>query len=468
MCVGCCGFFFFFFSQASQTGTMALFESEPEFLAFSSALLLLLLNSQRALQQCLPIGNEDLESDLQELSLPSHLVTNSDVLDFSAASLHTFRLWNVFMMFDADLGYWVKPRSTTWFSRFLLEEYGQERWITMFRMTKPAVLALSDLLGPHVKRQDTKYRLAIPALVRVALTLFKLTQGASLLVCSEMFAVGKSTCYAIMRGTVRAINEVLRHEISWPTGERLRQTQYDFQQLCGLPAVAGAIDGTHINISRPRYGAEDYFYFKSGGYSLNCQAVVDSKKRFLDLYLGMPGSTNDARVLRRSTLYHLGMSGELWDARNSIEGFSPYLLGDSGYPLLSWLMVPHRNTRNFIVLERLYNKKLRTGRCIVENAFGILKQTFRELLVKSDLHVVFLPDVITCCAILHNVLLGQSHDEVEHLMQVLRNEGLNGEVVDEDIEPPEVDPGEVNNVVALEGDEQRERLAIYLAARRNM
>jgi hypothetical protein len=97
-----------------------------------------------------------------------------------------------------------------------------------------------------------------------------------------------------------------------------------------------------------------------------------------------------------------------------------------------------------------------------------LKQTFRELLVKSDLHVVFLPDVITCCAILHNVLLGQSHDEVEHLMQVLRNEGLNGEVVDEDIEPPEVDPGEVNNVVALEGDEQRERLAIYLAARRNM
>jgi hypothetical protein len=55
----------------------------------------------------------------------------------------------------------------------------------MFRMTKPAVLALSDLLGPHVKKQDTKYRLAIPILVRVALTLFKLIQGASLLVCNK-------------------------------------------------------------------------------------------------------------------------------------------------------------------------------------------------------------------------------------------------------------------------------------------
>jgi hypothetical protein len=230
---------------------------------------------------------EDPESALQELPLSYEHDRNSDVLDFSTASLHTFRLWNIFTMFDANLGYWVKPRSTTWFSRFLLEEYGQERWITMFRMTKPAVLALSDLPGPHVKKQDTKYRLAIPVLMRVALTLFKLTQGASLLVCSEMFAVGKSTCSAILRGTVRAINNVLRHEISWPTRERLQQTRLDFQELCGLPAVAGAIDGTHINISRPKYGAEDYYYFKSGGYPLNCQAVVDSKKRFLDLYLGM-------------------------------------------------------------------------------------------------------------------------------------------------------------------------------------
>jgi hypothetical protein len=102
---------------------------------------------------------------------------------------------------------------------------------------------------------------------------------------------------------------------------------------------------------------------------------VDNKKRFLDLYLRMPGSTNDAIVLRRSKLYRLGMLGELWDVQNSVEGFSLYLLGDNGYLLLSWLMVPNRNTRNFLVLERLFNKKLRKC-CIVENAFGILKQTF--------------------------------------------------------------------------------------------
>jgi hypothetical protein len=66
----------------------------------------------------------------------------------------------------------------------------------------------------------------------------------------------------------------------------------------------GAIDGTHINISKPRHGAEDYYYFKFGGYTLNCQAVVDSNKRFLDLYIGMPGSTNDTSS---ATLFFLSV-----------------------------------------------------------------------------------------------------------------------------------------------------------------
>jgi hypothetical protein len=51
--------------------------------------------------------------------------------------------------------------------------------------------------------------------------------------------------------------------------------------------MVGAIDGMHTSISKPRYGAEDYYYFKLGDYPLNFQAMVDSNKRFLDLYLAM-------------------------------------------------------------------------------------------------------------------------------------------------------------------------------------
>jgi preprotein translocase subunit SecG len=52
----------------------------------------------------------------------------------------------------------------------------------------------------------------------------------------------------------------------------------------------------------------------------------------------------------------------------------------------------------------------------VKNASRILKKTFRELLVKSDLTITFLLDVIVCCAILHVILLLQNSKDVEQLL----------------------------------------------------
>lgn len=61
-----------------------------------------------------------------------------------------------------------------------------------------------------------------------------------------------------------------------------------------------------------------------------------------------------------------------------------------------------------------------------------MKQNFKELLEKSDLFVTFLPDGIICCTILHNILLGQSYEEVEELLEVLRIDGLQIEFVEDD------------------------------------
>jgi len=52
----------------------------------------------------------------------------------------------------------------------------------------------------------------------------------------------------------------------------------------------------------------------------------------------------------------------------------------------------------------------------------------------SDL--AFLPDVILCCVILHNILLGQTPDEVEHLLSILRSEGLKIDVPSFNVVPP--------------------------------
>lgn len=58
----------------------------------------------------------------------------------------------------------------------------------------------------------------------------------------------------------------------------------------------------------------------------------------------------------------------------------------------------------------------------MENAFALLKLTFRELHHKTELNVAFVPDVVTCCAILHNVLLNQSQEDIGRLMEVLHSE----------------------------------------------
>lgn len=42
----------------------------------------------------------------------------------------------------------------------------------------------------------------------------------------------------------------MRHKIVWPTGERVRETQAKFSNLCGLLGVVGAIDGMNVEISK--------------------------------------------------------------------------------------------------------------------------------------------------------------------------------------------------------------------------
>lgn len=276
----------------------------PELLAMASMILLLMFHSHQAL--CV-LQEAAMEEESVEVSFPSMPLENSAQPNMDAitsSALQQWRIWNTLALIDEDLGFWVKPRSTAWFTRFMMHEYGDSRWIQLFRMTKRALLALAQHLAPAIRKKDTRYRAAVPVIVRLACTLFKLSHGATLLICSELFAVGRSTVSIMLRQVVHAINVGLKNEIRWPFGEGIPETEAGFRNLCGLPGVLGAIDGTHFSIGKPQHGPTDYFYFKAGAYSMHCQAVVDSNKRFLDLYVGMLGSANDARVLRRSTLFH--------------------------------------------------------------------------------------------------------------------------------------------------------------------
>jgi hypothetical protein len=78
------------------------------------------------------------------------------------------------------------------------------------------------------------------------------------------------------------------------------------------------------------------------------------------------------------------------------------------YPLLSWLMTPHKEDgETHLILELFYKCKHMRGRLVVENAFGILKQIFIKLQERTKLHTTIILDVFSTCCLLHNLSLGR-------------------------------------------------------------
>jgi hypothetical protein len=292
-------------------------------------------------------------------------------------------------------------------------------------MSKESVFKLCNALRPHIEQRDTRYRCTIHIEIQIIVALYKLAHGVNILTYSELFAIGRSTIGRAIREVVNSVNVVFRSQISWPQGDELLQVMSDFKSWYHMPAVVGAIDCTHIYLVKPCIlYPEDYYYHKSGGYSILAQAVVDSKKRFIDLYAGMPGSTNDSRTLRHSGLYANVQQRRILNDIHGVqhEGFSTYLLGDKEYPLLLWLMVPHKDDRPLSPLEKLYNKRLRWGRSVVENAFGLLKMNWRVLLTKSDLSINIIPDVVCACAILNNMILADRDVDVDAMIEIMQRE----------------------------------------------
>lgn len=108
----------------------------------------------------------------------------------------------------------------------------------------------------------------------------------------------------------------------------------------------------------------------------------------------LPGSTNDARVLRASNL-----------AARMEAGWRPFadtvLLGDSIYPLKSWLIPPIiQNPED--PSQRRFLRAHRQTRRLVENAIGILKEKF-PCLNYLRLEPVKACQVIQCCVALCNL-----------------------------------------------------------------
>lgn len=125
-----------------------------------------------------------------------------------------------------------------------------------------------------------------------------------------------------------------------------------FELKCKMPHVAGAIDGCHIKIKKPRVDPISYINRKDYA-SIILQATVDPFYRFSSCYVGYPGSVHDARVFGNSGISRMLANGtSCFGERVNVLGHNlpVCLIGDSAYPLKRNLIV----VRNYNNLQHYY------------------------------------------------------------------------------------------------------------------
>jgi hypothetical protein len=103
-----------------------------------------------------------------------------------------------------------------------------------------------------------------------------------------------------------------------------------------------------------------------------------------------------------------------------------YLVGDSAYPLHTWLMTPYKDHGHLTNVQRRYNTALNGTRIVVEHTFGILQGRWRILHfinVNSTLKAV---NILTACCVLHNFCYLQDDIWYDYVLRPADDEEYRG------------------------------------------
>ncbi|CAJ1081180.1 putative nuclease HARBI1 isoform X1 [Xyrichtys novacula] len=260
-------------------------------------------------------------------------------------------------------------------------------------------------LAAHTAAIDLSVTRGWPKGIEVLLFVFWLAHAASYRVVAASCDIPKSTVHDIAHRVTKAVLGILGRTIHLPDPDQLEDIAAGFSCLGGSPAlrtVVGAIDGCHVCIKPPAAHQLDFLNRKLF-HSIQLQAICDHQGRFIDLLVGFPGSVHDARVLRNSPVYY---SPVYYRQLYPPEGWC--ILGDGGYPCLGapicllttyWEPVANPMQAQFNIIHG-------KARNIIEQAFAMVKARWRSIFLRAlEVKPAFASEVVTCCAILHNICM---------------------------------------------------------------
>ncbi|GBG86300.1 hypothetical protein CBR_g41294 [Chara braunii] len=304
---------------------------------------------------------------------------------------------------------WVREQVGGTWEELNMEGLGHEKKFREYtRLTRPLFDEILERIAPRIQRMDTHYRQALPASLKFAFALYRWATGGYYRQCGKDFGLGRHSAIRCTDDVARALCDEYGHVLSWSTGDRLQKT-LDYYEGKGFPGCFGVIDCTHILIDKPRGGEAEPYFDRNRQYSIVAQVVCDENLHILDVSVGAPGAVHDSRILRLSDLYNRGEEGREPFIRRTnvlIDGtvMGRYLMGDAGYPILPWLMIPFGGCER-TTEERAFDNKFSALRSVIERCFGRLKGMWRCFGRK---HIANMRNVcyqFFVCCILHNIIM---------------------------------------------------------------
>lgn len=321
----------------------------------------------------------------------------------------------------------INGRTDQWWQNMIGADVPEWCWKKNFRMSKECFYELADELRPYLApHPDSPNRRALSTEKRLAITLYYLKDTGSLWMTANAFGIHQCTASKHIHSVCETINIILGEKyLHLPRDtEEMRRKVSEFEMRFGMTQAYGCIDGTHLPIKRPPQNSQDYFCYKQY-FSLNIQAICDSKGYFMDVECKWPGSVHDAKVFANSSINHKMKAGQLPKTFiNLLPGYEAipnYLIGDPAYPLTPFCMKEYQTCATNE--EVVFNNMLRSARNQIECAFGRLKVRWGFLTRKVDLKLEMVPTVAYSCFVLHNYCesKGISLDDEEVQAQIRRH-----------------------------------------------
>ncbi|KAK7330019.1 hypothetical protein VNO77_24204 [Canavalia gladiata] len=290
------------------------------------------------------------------------------------------------------------PQRDCWFHRF--RSISDSQWHEAFRMSKPSFSHLLHILSPSIASSFPQ----IAPDCALAAAIFRLAHGATYAAVARRFGIAPAEACRAFFAVCKAVTHNLGHLFELRTDSERVVVGFGWSSLPNCFGVLGLAS----------FAIEGDLLGKNG--FLMVQALVDSEGRFLDVSAGWPSTMKPETVLHQSKLYHgVEESKELLQGSCYKLGdgclIPQYVLGDSCFPLLPWLLTPYNRVNeedSFGSAEKAFNFAHSNAMGLVGDAFGGLRARWQLLSVSRRWKqecVEYLPFVIVTGCLLHNFLL---------------------------------------------------------------